>query len=77
MPTIRKMTVYVIDYNADYEEREEMISEDIEEAIKDLNLMVHVGEVEESERFIWRPGEDLAIGRRDATDEDFEKYFKK
>lgn len=77
MPTIRKMTVYVIDYSAEYEEREEMIATDIEEAIEDLRLMVHVGEVEESERFIWRPGDDLAIGSRDATDEDFEKYFKK
>lgn len=77
MPKIVKMTVYVIDYSADYEEREEMIAADIEEAIEDLNLTVHIGEAKESERFIWRPGEDLAINRRDATDEDWEAYFKK
>lgn len=77
MPKIMKMTIYVIDHIADYEEREEMIPTDIEEAIEDLNLTVHVGEVTESERFIWREGDRLPISSRDATDEDWEAYFKK
>ena len=66
-----------MDHMADYEEREEQIEEDIEEQIEDLNLSARVYKVEESERFIWREGEPLAIGHRDSTAEDFEVYFKK
>lgn len=77
MPKIRKMTIYVIDYNSSYEEREDAIPDDIQESLEDLGFIAHVGEVEESENVIWRPGEKLPIFHQNVTDEDYEAYFKK
>ena len=77
MPKIRKMTIYVIDYNSTYEEREDAIPDDIQESLEDLGFIAHVGEAEESENVIWRSGDELPILHQNATDEDYEAYFKK
>lgn len=75
MSKVLKMTVYLVDPNSNYEEREEFIKPDIEESLEELGYITHIEDIQESAAFEWK--DELQINRRDAVTEDYEEYFKK
>lgn len=75
MAKIYKVSVFITDYNDDYQNVDHFQSELQERLEETLWAGVDHLEVQESDEFEW--DDDLEVNKTTATKEAFEEYFKK
>ena len=73
MAKVYKATLYVTDYNEEYQDGEHL-KLGLQEHLDDLWVGVDHLEIQESNEFEW--DDELAINKVDASKEDYEVYFK-
>lgn len=74
MAKVYKMEIYVVDYNDEFDNAEQL-TDDMEELLQnELWVQADLTNVKESDEFEWH--DDLQINKTDSTIEDLEVYLK-